>query len=167
MRFTKYHIILLICDFLHFVPDLPCLSKKCKRFVMLANFVTSLILTFCLGLFQNNRLKKKIHSLEKIINLTYTFLDTHHLMSDIVERVHHFLLESRLNKDQALTVKSALTIVEILVSAKCCFRCCLRFLGCTNFGLYALEEAVKYTKLFKKKKRELFIISFIAIARCV
>lgn len=75
-------------------------------------------------------------------------------MSDTVERVHHSLLESRLNKDQTLAVKSALTIVEILVSAKCCFRCCLRFLGCTNFGLYALEETVKYMKLFKKKEKE-------------
>ncbi|KAL9551899.1 hypothetical protein MBANPS3_004036 [Mucor bainieri] len=62
-------------------------------------------------------------------------------MSSVVERVHQCLLDSKLNKDPQVSVKGALTIVEILVTAKCCFRCCLRFLGCTNFGLYAFEEA--------------------------
>ncbi|EPB86482.1 hypothetical protein HMPREF1544_06750 [Mucor circinelloides 1006PhL] len=61
-------------------------------------------------------------------------------MSSIVERVHQCLRESRLSSDPIISAKVALTIVEILVSVKCCFRCCLRFLGCTNFSLYAYEE---------------------------
>ncbi|KAK4513766.1 uncharacterized protein ATC70_005772 [Mucor velutinosus] len=61
-------------------------------------------------------------------------------MSSVVERVHQCLLESKLNKDPHVSVKGALTIVDILVAAKCCFRCCLRFLGCTNFRIYAFEE---------------------------
>ncbi|CAO0792148.1 unnamed protein product [Mucor circinelloides] len=61
-------------------------------------------------------------------------------MSSIVERVHQCLRESRLSSDPIISAKGALTIVEILVSVKCCFRCCLRFLGCTNFSLYAYEE---------------------------
>ncbi|GAN09896.1 pseudouridylate synthase 10 [Mucor ambiguus] len=61
-------------------------------------------------------------------------------MSSVVEQVHQCLLESRLNKDPHVSVKGGLTIVEILVAAKCCFRCCLRFVGCTNFRLYAFDE---------------------------
>ncbi|KAI8638371.1 hypothetical protein BD408DRAFT_373500 [Parasitella parasitica] len=62
-------------------------------------------------------------------------------MTSVVQQLHQFLLGSHLNNDRALAVKSALTIVEILVAAKCCFRCCLRFLACANFSLYALQEA--------------------------
>ncbi|KAL7309745.1 hypothetical protein PS15m_010590 [Mucor circinelloides] len=61
-------------------------------------------------------------------------------MSSIIERVHQCLRESRLSNDPSISAKGALTIVEILISVKCCFRCCLRFLGCTNFRLYAYEE---------------------------
>jgi hypothetical protein len=71
-----------------------------------------------------------------------------------LDQVQQFLFESRLNRDQTLAFKSALTITEILYSNQCCLRCCLRYLGCAHFSPYALEEKVNKAEINSTKNHQ-------------
>lgn len=61
-------------------------------------------------------------------------------MSSCIDRVRNALLLSRLNKDNQESLRSSIRITHILLESSCCSRCCLRYLGCTDFQLYAFEE---------------------------
>lgn len=65
-------------------------------------------------------------------------------MSSHIDQVRQALLESRLNKDAEVSFRNSLSIIRILLSNGCCARCCLRYLGCTDFRLYALDEATLF-----------------------
>lgn len=57
-----------------------------------------------------------------------------------VDQVLTVLLESRLGKQPHESLENSLVIIRILLDSKCCTRCCLRYLGCTDFQVYALNE---------------------------
>ncbi|KAI8990896.1 hypothetical protein BDF20DRAFT_841383 [Mycotypha africana] len=63
------------------------------------------------------------------------------------EQLLHFLQNNFLSQSQDQNIQASLAIVDILVSAKCCFRCCLRFLGCTTFQLYTFDHNVLQSAL--------------------
>ncbi|KAI7903497.1 uncharacterized protein BX663DRAFT_453015 [Cokeromyces recurvatus] len=67
--------------------------------------------------------------------------------SSSLDLIKHFLLESRLNTDRNLSLKLALDIIEILVSSRCCLRCCFRHLGCITFQIYAFDQKELYNTL--------------------
>lgn len=61
-------------------------------------------------------------------------------MSSIVDHVRLGLLDSRLDRDSVVSLRSSLEIIHILLANACCSRCSLRYIGCTDFRLYAYEE---------------------------
>lgn len=65
-------------------------------------------------------------------------------MSSQLDQVRQALLESRLNQDAQISFGNSLSIIRILLANGCCARCCLRYLGCTNFRLYECDESTLY-----------------------
>lgn len=61
-------------------------------------------------------------------------------MTSIIDRVRSGLLDSILDQESAVSLRSSLNIINVLLANACCSRCCLRYLGCTDFRLYAYEE---------------------------
>jgi hypothetical protein len=69
------------------------------------------------------------------------------------DQVEAFLTQVPLvSDDEASCLKGALNIARILRADQCCYRCVLRFLGCTSFYLYAYEDKVQQNKKKKKSK---------------
>ncbi|KAI8369818.1 hypothetical protein EDC96DRAFT_478627 [Choanephora cucurbitarum] len=68
-------------------------------------------------------------------------------MATIVEQVQGFFHNCRLNSDRELAFQSALDLVEILISSFCCSRCCFRYLGCSDFSLYLIDEAETHSAI--------------------
>lgn len=74
-------------------------------------------------------------------------------MSSVLDHVKSGLLDSRLDRDSVVSLHSSLKIMQILLANACCSRCCLRYIGCTDFRLYAYEEEEllkAYEALFKE-----------------
>ncbi|KAI9256115.1 hypothetical protein EDC94DRAFT_650501 [Helicostylum pulchrum] len=65
-------------------------------------------------------------------------------MTLATDQVRTVLSESRLSRHTSESLKNCLIIIRILLESKCCARCCLRYLGCTDFRLYALDEPVLF-----------------------
>ncbi|KAG2201278.1 hypothetical protein INT47_006781 [Mucor saturninus] len=66
-------------------------------------------------------------------------------MATPLDQVRQALLDSRLSKDTQVSFGNSLSIIRILLDNGCCARCCLRYLGCTDFRLYALDETDLFT----------------------
>jgi tRNA pseudouridine synthase 10 len=66
-------------------------------------------------------------------------------MSTAVDQVRRTLSESRLAQYGDRSLSAALDIIRILLADSCCSRCCLRFIGCADFRLYAFEDQELYT----------------------
>lgn len=65
-------------------------------------------------------------------------------MTLATDQVQTVLSESRLGRHASESLQNSLIIIRILLESKCCARCCLRYLGCTDFRLYALDEPVLF-----------------------
>ncbi|ORZ24039.1 hypothetical protein BCR42DRAFT_84287 [Absidia repens] len=83
-------------------------------------------------------------------------IDASAVNADLERHLRHYLSCSGVGSSQTISFSNSLKVIDILREAQCCYRCCLRYLGCFNPDLYVyslqeLDLAVDY--LLEKSQR--------------
>ncbi|CAO3594034.1 unnamed protein product [Absidia cylindrospora] len=83
-------------------------------------------------------------------------IDASSVNANLERQLKHYLSRSGVGPSQTTSLSNSLKVIDILREAQCCYRCCLRYLGCFNpeFYVYSLKEldlALDY--LLKKSPR--------------